>query len=460
MNNPLNYMKNKTSIKFINHASVLIKHGDISLLSDPWFQGDAFHKGWSLIHELSDEEIVGLIDEVTHIWISHEHPDHFSIMFFKKFGQMLKDKNIQIIFQNTVDKRVESFLSKSGYDLNIIKFNSWMSLSESFEILCFKDGFYDSGLAIKTDDKTILNFNDCEIKDNSRCEEVLKIVGKCDVLISQFSFAAWKGGLDNIAWRKKAALEKLNTLQLQVKYFNPKVLVPFASYIYFSNQSNVYLNDSSNKPEDVINFFLDNDVKVNIMKPFESFNDLDDSFDNTDSVLFWNNALQSSSDKELKIFNTIDLKVLKESFKEYQERIFKNNSKIFMRFVRTFSPVSAFKPVIIKINDLDVIIKLDLFSTELNICASRPDISMSSESLNFILTNTFGFDTLTVNACFEEEKKSGFSMAARSLAIENLNNMGISFKISILFNFKIISLFITRLSAVSKKINLSTKSEL
>ena len=110
-----------------------------------------------------------------------------------------------------------------------------------------------------------------------------------------------------------------------------------------------------------INFFLDNDVKVNIMKPFESFNDLDDSFDNTDSVLFWNNALQSSSDKELKIFNTIDLKVLKESFKEYQERIFKNNSKIFMRFVRTFSPVSAFKPVIIKINDLDVIIKLDLF---------------------------------------------------------------------------------------------------
>ena len=102
--------ENKTEIQFINHASVLVKNGGIKLLSDPWYQGDAFHKGWNLIHELSDEEILNLLDEVTHIWISHEHPDHFSIMFFKKFGEILKEKNIEIIFQDTKDKRVESFL--------------------------------------------------------------------------------------------------------------------------------------------------------------------------------------------------------------------------------------------------------------------------------------------------------------------------------------------------------------
>ena len=84
-----------TSLQLINHASVLIKHGEISLLSDPWYQGDAFHKGWNLIHELTDEEIMTLLDQVTHIWISHEHPDHFSIMFFKKFGDQIKDRNIR-----------------------------------------------------------------------------------------------------------------------------------------------------------------------------------------------------------------------------------------------------------------------------------------------------------------------------------------------------------------------------
>ena len=85
-----------TTLKFINHASVLISHGDKALLSDPWYQGDAFHKGWNLIHELEDDKIINLLNQVTHIWISHEHPDHFSIMFFKKFGAQIKSKNIQI----------------------------------------------------------------------------------------------------------------------------------------------------------------------------------------------------------------------------------------------------------------------------------------------------------------------------------------------------------------------------
>jgi hypothetical protein len=448
-------MLNKTSIQFINHASVLVKHGDISLLSDPWYQGEAFHKGWNLIHELSDEEILSLLNEVTHIWISHEHPDHFSIMFFKKFGEKIKDKNIQIIFQDTNDKRVESFLSKTGYELKIIKFNTWLNLSNEFEILCFKDGFYDSGLAIKTNDKTILNLNDCEIKDKKRCKEVFNIVGECDVLISQFSYAAWKGGIDNIQWRKLAAKEKLDTLRLQSDYFKPKVLIPFASYIYFSNQSNAYLNDSSNMPVDVINFFSDSKVKVNVMKPFEVCDDYNLEFNNHDSVLFWDKALKSAAEKDLKIYDEIHLDELKESFKKYKKRIFKNNTKWFMRVVSIISPIPAFKPIIIKLIDININIKLDIFSEDLLTTLDVAHISMSSESLNFILTNTFGFDTLTVNGCFEEEKVSGFSRAARSLAIENLNNMGTSFNPSIIFNVQLISLFITRLFVVSKKIQSS-----
>ena len=63
-------------IEFINHASVLVSNEEVSLLSDPWYQGDAFHKGWNLIHEFNDDDILNLLERVTHIWISHEHPDH------------------------------------------------------------------------------------------------------------------------------------------------------------------------------------------------------------------------------------------------------------------------------------------------------------------------------------------------------------------------------------------------
>ena len=47
----------KTNIEFVNHASVLISYGDISILSDPWYKGSAFHYGWRLIYELDNKRI-------------------------------------------------------------------------------------------------------------------------------------------------------------------------------------------------------------------------------------------------------------------------------------------------------------------------------------------------------------------------------------------------------------------
>ena len=448
-------MGNKTSLQFINHASILVRHGEISLLSDPWYQGDAFHKGWNLIHEIEDNEIIALLDCVTHLWISHEHPDHFSILFFKKFGAILKANNIQIIFQETNDKRVAGFLSKSGYNLKIVGFNDWVKLGNDFEILCFKDGFYDSGLAIKTSDKTIINLNDCEIKDNLRCEELLKITGKCDILASQFSYAAWKGGVANVGWRKLAAKEKLDTMKLQASYFKPAIVVPFASYIYFSNKANFYLNDAANKPGDVVDAFIGQEARVVVMKPFDVFDDLESETDNTESLDFWDRALKAVDQNDLNDYALVPFSQLEESFKDYTSRIFKKNTKWFMQLVRYLSPIPAFKPVVVKIIDLDINVTLDLFADSLQQCTSDPDISMYSESLKFVLSNTFGFDTLTVNGCFEEERDSGFSRATRTLAIENLNNMGIEFRPGVLMNYKLITLFMSRLWLVSKKLKLA-----
>ena len=88
----------KTKIQFINHASVKISYKNVTLLSDPWYFGDAFHKGWDLIVENTFDEISEVIYGLTHIWISHEHPDHFSVSFFKKFGNIIKRKEIKILF--------------------------------------------------------------------------------------------------------------------------------------------------------------------------------------------------------------------------------------------------------------------------------------------------------------------------------------------------------------------------
>ena len=447
------YYNQYPTVEFINHASVLIKHNEVSLLSDPWYQGDAFHKGWSLIHEQSDTEIEDLLNRTTHIWISHEHPDHFSILFFKKFSEIIIERDIQILFQETDDKRVESFFRASKFNLQILKKDKWIEIGDDYKILNFKDGFYDSGLAIEAGGRKLLNLNDCEIKTPSRCEEVLKLVGTCDILISQFSYAAWKGGKENIEWRKLAAKEKLETLSLQAKYFKPNLLIPFASYVYFSNENNFYLNDESNKPSDIYIYFKSIETfNLKVMEPFEVICTDKYDFDSNKALNFWNDKYEQAFQLENLQFSKVDIESLKENFIKYKKRIFKNNSKFLIKLIKILSPIPAFKPLTVELKDLNISVLIDFFAKELSIVDKDPDISMSSESLDFIFKNTFGFDTLTVNGCFEEKKEGGFLKMTKLMAIENLNNIGIHIKASILFRFDIIIMFLKRLSVVNKKI--------
>lgn len=71
----------RTHIEFINHSSVIIAASDIRILCDPWFEGDAFHKGWNLIYEIFLRKILSIISE--HKW---RFQDYYRVLssFFEK----------------------------------------------------------------------------------------------------------------------------------------------------------------------------------------------------------------------------------------------------------------------------------------------------------------------------------------------------------------------------------------
>ena len=68
-------------VTLINHACVKIALGDAVILCDPWLSGPAFNNGWDLLIK-TPMGIDGVMAGVTHIWVSHEHPDHFVPKFF------------------------------------------------------------------------------------------------------------------------------------------------------------------------------------------------------------------------------------------------------------------------------------------------------------------------------------------------------------------------------------------
>ena len=299
----------------------------------------------------------------------------------------------------------------------------------------------------------ILNLNDCEIRSSNEAKKIKDNCKNIDVMLTQFSYAAWKGGRNNIEWRRKAAKEKLKTISFQAKYFSPKFIIPFASFFYFSNKDNFYLNDSSNSPESVISNDDYGLSKVIVMKPNDVFDGRENISLTKDAIEFWNKRKKILNNNNiLNIFNSYSFDELNISFKKFVDRIQKKNSVFLMKIIKIFLPFNFFQPIVFHLIDIDEVIEADILNKSLTKTSKNPDISLHTNSLMFIFKNSFGFDTLTVNGCFEEKKKGAFLKFSKSFALENLNNLGINFSLWLILNFRIYSYFFRSLSKVSKNL--------
>ena len=223
------------------------------------------------------------LQTVDYIWISHEHPDHFSIKFIKDYEKVLKKRNIKFIFQKTKDKRLSLF-KKMKFETLELENNKLLNIDKNFSLKIQKCDFYDSALILKVNDKTIFNINDCPLKSKSDIEGFKKKYGQCDYLFTQFSYAAWKGGKNNSGWRDFAAREKIQTLKNQSEIFGSKFTIPFASFIKFSDNYNNYLNDSINTPNIIIKKCKDL-IQNNFLEPYQIF-DLDNPKEDTKVITF------------------------------------------------------------------------------------------------------------------------------------------------------------------------------
>ncbi|OAN79306.1 hypothetical protein A8B82_07905 [Sulfitobacter sp. EhC04] len=437
-------------IEFVNHASVLMTHGQVGLLSDPWYSGPAFHKGWRLLVETPEDRIEDLLARVTHIWISHEHPDHFSIGFFKRWGDVIRQRGIKLLFQDIDDQRVAKFLRAQGMDLTELTFGKAHDLGSGVSVTCLKDEFYDSALSVRMGDSHVLNLNDCAVRTAERAREIRDAVGTCDILLTQFSYAAWKGGRENRDWREDAAQEKLNNIRIQAEVLEPKTVIPFASFVSFAHQRNAYLNDAANRPEDVIEAFQDAPFALCVMQPGDVTGGTVPPGQNAAAVAFWADHFDRAG-RDLMTYDSVEEATLRASFATWRDRVFTNNSRPAMRLAQALSPIRVLQPVVVHLDDTGQSWRIDPPRGTLTKTDDPADLIMHSESLNFLFSNSFGFDTLGVNGTFEEARSGGFSRAARSISIENLNNLGIRFGPGLFLNPKIIGIFLERLRGVSAK---------
>ncbi|MCE3278818.1 MAG: hypothetical protein K0S44_1009 [Bacteroidetes bacterium] len=404
-------------IEFVNHSSFIVEHNGIRVICDPWLEGSVFNNGWNLIapSKFTYEDF----KTINYIWFSHEHPDHFYPPNIKLIPQEHKSK-ITVLFQHTIDKRVFNWCKKNGFkDVIELYPNKWINLTPDLEVLCehFDEG--DSWIAFRSEKETLLNSNDCGIRNKAQAEKILKKTGKIDVLLTQFSYAYWAGNPEEREFRKKVADDKLNWMKFQCDYFKPKYVIPIASYIYFSHVENEYLNDEVNTASKTYEFLKKNtDTSPVVLYNGDKWI-VGEPHQSEESILKYKKDFDLIKQKQLyHQTNNISLDQLIKEAQHFIEELSKNNM-FYLKW--------SLKPCRIYIKDHAKAFKLDLNSfSEIPLQEEDCDVSITSENLSFCFSFPYGLDTTQINGRLRKPKKGNYSNFYNFFRIDQLKSRGIN----------------------------------
>jgi hypothetical protein len=388
----------------------------VRLFSDPWIDGKAFNDGWAL---LTDTRF-GYDDfgSITHIWFSHEHPDHFSPPNVRSIPPEVRAR-ITVMFQQTLDHKVVRFCESLGFARVIeLRPNEWFDLSPRLRVLCKPFPDDDSWMALQTSAGTILNINDCVVDSAAKARAILRLVGPVHVLMTQFSYAQWPGNPDDTPAQEAEAEEKLERIKTQASVFKPHYIIPFASFVWFCHAENFAHNQRMVSVERAARFIEESTAaKAVVLYPSDSWS-LGGAHD-------WRPAAQRyARDFERRMAcgpivapRPITMSQLEAAFLEFQRRIRATNDPL-LRLV----PVPS---TTVRLSDLDVVLKLTLGDMRRIPNPSRgPDVATTAENLLYCLRFDWGSGTLHSNGRFIAPKGGRHVRFFRFFRIADDNNHG------------------------------------
>jgi len=370
-------------IEYLNHASVIIRDGSVSLLIDPWLWGTCFDEGWGL--RFTNPDALDKTKDCTHVWVSHFHQDHFhrptlikilevnpAIQFVgnRSYNFQLDDAARQIGFQN-----VTSLFERKAIDL-----------ADQFTITRFPTTGIDNMLLVKTSSGTILNYNDCNIPLFSQ-KKLKKRFGHIDYLLTNFNHA---GKLFIYPYPEPEVIKEKLVKSFSNNYtiFDPDHILPFASYHYYR------------APES----FKQNDAMLDA-------NDLEQL---SSKIITWHpgDKLQLSASgpiikKAAEVMMNVPDKLVRRN--SYAIDQLTTEGTVFLKMLRSrFGVLSRLFPALyVYVTDIDHLIGIHphkgIFKAGLS---TEAHITAHSEALHNWFSKPFGTDTFVVGAHFDIVNKN------------------------------------------------------
>jgi UDP-MurNAc hydroxylase len=413
-------------IRFVGHACVVIESGDTSILMDPWFSGKIFNNSWTLRPQPEFDST--LLEKIGYLWISHEHPDHCHFPTLEAFPASFKERVTVLLQERDYEKLIAAF-KKLGYrNFRLLPHRSIVPLSEgsstgaNLKVYCYHAGVMDSALAVIGDGEVALNANDARISA-AECRLILKDLGHVDVLLNQFSVAAYAGfepPQKYLPERARRILENVSTVH---QALGVKVTIPFASFIYFSSEDNKYVNPLANTVRKAYEHLSGKNQTCVVLYPGDTYqvgseHDSSQSLRRYDELPGWDQLP----------YDPIEMKSLPEIFDAYRAMA----DQIRERYSRPL--LALLRPVTVQVPDLGKTITFSLATGKIEEtpASQSSGLVVNSQPLWFGFKFPFGIQTLGVSARFK--LLGGFRNWKMHRILFSLNNGGVYLKSKYIFD--------------------------
>lgn len=416
-------------IEFVNHSSFIVRTQDVRLVCDPWCEGTAFNGSWALLSPTAFP--YERFSEITHIWFSHEHPDHFSPPSLKKIPPEIR-ANIIVLYQETADRKVAEFCKKLGFkEVRELSADVWHRLGPDTEVMCSPFSAGDSWMCLRAEGRTILNLNDCFVYTHEEAQGIRDKIGggPVDILATQFSLSAWEGNRDAVERRRRGAETMIRRMLVHCHVFEPKYVIPFASFVWFCHEENFHMNAEHNRIDDVARVIRERTSGTPlVMYPGDTWT-YGAEPTSEQAIARYLRDVEGLPQRELTRTKSYDLDELAAAGEKFAAKLVEHSTPLRFRLhlcmqnlrrerargsaswfkLLTILLAARIRPARIFLEDLGRSVSFDALAglRPIEVPRAECDIALSTDSLMYGFQHLFGGEALQVNGRFEEMYPDG-----------------------------------------------------
>lgn len=139
-------------LTYVSHASLLIEHQNLKVLTDPWFNGPAYLNQWHVFPKPVD---TSFNSTVTHLILTHGHEDHLHVPTLE-----LMNKNAIVYFPFTWKNGTKELLQSIGFK-HIEEIPSFKKIKLADDLfMTFIVNGLDAFVVYECEGKVYVNLND------------------------------------------------------------------------------------------------------------------------------------------------------------------------------------------------------------------------------------------------------------------------------------------------------------